>query len=72
MLGGRVKTLHPAIHGGQSYHILIFCTRFARVSSGILARKNDSDAADMKRQGYRYVRFVRNNIWRFLYVHVLH
>ncbi|XP_065838680.1 bifunctional purine biosynthesis protein ATIC-like [Oscarella lobularis] len=47
MLGGRVKTLHPAIHGG------------------ILARKNDSDAADMKRQGYRYVRVVVCNLYPF-------
>ena len=33
MLGGRVKTLHPAVH------------------AGILARENDSDMADMVKQG---------------------
>src|SRR5690349_8381288 len=40
MLGGRVKTLHPAVHGG------------------ILARKIDSDIADMKRQNYQFVSVV--------------
>ena len=37
MLGGRVKTLHPAVH------------------AGILARENDSDMADMVKQGLFHV-----------------
>ncbi|XP_071942996.1 bifunctional purine biosynthesis protein ATIC-like [Antedon mediterranea] len=48
MLGGRVKTLHPAIHGG------------------ILARRLDSDAADMKRQNYQYIRLVACNLYPFV------
>ncbi|KAH8022617.1 hypothetical protein HPB51_000917 [Rhipicephalus microplus] len=48
MLGGRVKTLHPAVHGG------------------ILARKIDSDLADMKRQSFEYVSVVVCNLYPFV------
>ncbi|KAI1292647.1 Bifunctional purine biosynthesis protein ATIC [Halotydeus destructor] len=48
MLGGRVKTLHPAVHGG------------------ILARKIDSDLADMKKQNYEYVSIVVCNLYPFV------
>ncbi|XP_077562402.1 bifunctional purine biosynthesis protein ATIC [Haemaphysalis longicornis] len=48
MLGGRVKTLHPAVHGG------------------ILARKTDSDLADMKNRGYDYVSVVVCNLYPFV------
>lgn len=48
MLGGRVKTLHPAVHGG------------------ILARKIDSDARDMQKTGYQYVRLVVCNLYPFV------
>lgn len=48
MLGGRVKTLHPAVHGG------------------ILARKIDSDVADMERTNYQYVRIVVCNLYPFV------
>lgn len=48
MLGGRVKTLHPAVHGG------------------ILARRIDSDAADMERCNYQYVRLVACNLYPFV------
>ncbi|KAM7313070.1 bifunctional purine biosynthesis protein ATIC [Ixodes scapularis] len=48
MLGGRVKTLHPAVHGG------------------ILARKIDSDLADMNRQGYEFVSVVVCNLYPFV------
>lgn len=49
MLGGRVKTLHPAVHGG------------------ILARKSvDTDAADMAKIGYEYVRLVVCNLYPFV------
>merc|ERR1711971_336081 len=47
MLGGRVKTLHPAVH------------------AGILARKIDSDIADMEKQGYQFVRLVACNLYPF-------
>ena len=48
MLGGRVKTLHPAVHGG------------------ILARKIESDSADMKKQNYDYVSVVVCNLYPFV------
>ncbi|XP_050034170.2 bifunctional purine biosynthesis protein ATIC [Dermacentor andersoni] len=48
MLGGRVKTLHPAVHGG------------------ILARKIDSDLADMKKQSFEYVSVVVCNLYPFV------
>ena len=48
MLGGRVKTLHPAVHGG------------------ILARKIESDLADMKKQNYDYVSVVVCNLYPFV------
>ena len=48
MLGGRVKTLHPAVHGG------------------ILARKIDSDMADMERNDFALVRVVVCNLYPFV------
>lgn len=48
MLGGRVKTLHPAIHGG------------------ILARKIDSDIADMKNRNYQFISVVACNLYPFV------
>lgn len=47
MLGGRVKTLHPAVHGG------------------ILARKTESDLADLTRQNYDYIQVVVCNLYPF-------
>lgn len=48
MLGGRVKTLHPAVHGG------------------ILARKIESDLADMVARQYQYVSVVVCNLYPFV------
>ncbi|CAG5129925.1 unnamed protein product [Candidula unifasciata] len=48
MLGGRVKTLHPAVHGG------------------ILARLQDSDQADLKKQNYQMIRIVVCNLYPFV------
>jgi phosphoribosylaminoimidazolecarboxamide formyltransferase / IMP cyclohydrolase len=47
MLGGRVKTLHPAVH------------------AGILARKIESDVADMNLLDYKFVDFVVCNLYPF-------
>ncbi|RUS78921.1 hypothetical protein EGW08_013299, partial [Elysia chlorotica] len=48
MLGGRVKTLHPAVHGG------------------ILARLQESDQADLKKQNYEMIRIVVCNLYPFV------
>jgi len=48
MLGGRVKTLHPAVHGG------------------ILARLQESDQADLKKQNYEMIRLVVCNLYPFV------
>ena len=48
MLGGRVKTLHPAVH------------------SGILARKIESDMADMNEQNYQFISVVVCNLYPFV------
>ncbi|CAG2201077.1 purH [Mytilus edulis] len=48
MLGGRVKTLHPAVH------------------AGILSRITDSDQEDMKKQNYKMIRIVVNNLYPFV------
>ncbi|GFR79580.1 bifunctional purine biosynthesis protein PURH, partial [Elysia marginata] len=48
MLGGRVKTLHPAVHGG------------------ILARLQESDQTDLKKQNYEMIRIVVCNLYPFV------
>ncbi|XP_005108469.1 bifunctional purine biosynthesis protein ATIC isoform X4 [Aplysia californica] len=48
MLGGRVKTLHPAVHGG------------------ILARLQESDQSDLKKQNYQMIRLVVCNLYPFV------
>lgn len=47
MLGGRVKTLHPAVH------------------AGILARLNETDQAELRKQGYEMIRIVACNLYPF-------
>jgi phosphoribosylaminoimidazolecarboxamide formyltransferase/IMP cyclohydrolase len=47
ILGGRVKTLHPAIHGG------------------LLARPNESDAAELSRLGWDLIDLVAVNLYPF-------
>lgn len=49
MLGGRVKTLHPAVH------------------AGLLARRTDSDQADMDKQNYNYIQLVVCNLYPFVH-----
>ena len=47
MLGGRVKTLHPAVH------------------AGILARENESDMADMVKQGYNNIILLPDTVLNY-------
>ncbi|SCV68377.1 BQ2448_498 [Microbotryum intermedium] len=70
MLGGRVKTLHPAVHGGQS-HDCGWCTgRLHRVDNclsptGILARNIPSDTADLEAQKIAPISVVVCNLYPF-------
>ncbi|KAG6897702.1 bifunctional phosphoribosylaminoimidazolecarboxamide formyltransferase/IMP cyclohydrolase [Termitomyces sp. T32_za158] len=54
MLGGRVKTLHPAVHGDIQQTI-----------SGILARSIASDEQDLKAQGISPISIVVCNLYPF-------
>lgn len=47
VLGGRVKTLHPAVH------------------AGLLARPTETDAADLKANGWDYIDLVAVNLYPF-------
>ena len=76
MLGGRVKTLHPAVHAGILFHriyinISIYVSydyEYIKVfsSSGILARLSPSDQADMKMQNYDLISVVVCNLYPFV------
>lgn len=66
MLGGRVKTLHPAVHGGESLFsfprtLCSFCT----ILEGILARSIPSDEADLKAQSISPISIVVCNLYPF-------
>lgn len=65
MLGGRVKTLHPAVHGGAS--IMHDCTNFrdTKFQEGILARSIPSDEADLKAQSISPISIVVCNLYPF-------
>jgi phosphoribosylaminoimidazolecarboxamide formyltransferase/IMP cyclohydrolase len=64
MLGGRVKTLHPAVHGGQ---LARCCTAEcgAHDAPGILARTIQSDEDDLKAQGIAPISIVVCNLYPF-------
>ena len=58
ILGGRVKTLHPAVHGGKA-------SWSCRWLWGILARDIDSDQKDLDTLGIIKVDFVVCNLYPF-------
>ena len=58
ILGGRVKTLHPSIHGGTSLGWYDWLW-------GILARDIDSDQKDLDALGIEKVDFVVCNLYPF-------
>ena len=69
MLGGRVKTLHPAVHAGTRsltvnfFFLILISMHFV---TGILARKSDSDKADMDCLNYGYIGVVVCNLYPFI------
>ena len=63
MLGGRVKTLHPAVHGGTSRKVLR--GHFTYKHLGILARSIPSDEADLKAQSISPISIVVCNLYPF-------
>src|SRR5262249_42787896 len=69
MLGGRVKTLHPAVHGGVCHPSTIKnlypCYLPVVILLGILARDIDSDNADLAAQGIEKIDFVICNLYPF-------
>lgn len=74
MLGGRVKTLHPAVHAGtyiyQCYNNLLFKFYTLRYIFfdilGILARLTESDQEDLRKQNYELIRLVVCNLYPFV------
>ena len=64
MLGGRVKTLHPAVHGGTIRH---FYTNIVSLESGtgILARSIPSDERDLEEQAIAKISIVVCNLYPF-------
>ena len=63
MLGGRVKTLHPAVHGG-------ICSQFAALFDlshqiGILSRAIPSDLKDLEDNGIAPISVVVCNLYPF-------
>lgn len=72
MLGGRVKTLHPAVHGGQFSQISQFqlltlptYTHTSLFAIGILARNIPSDQADLVAQKIAPISVVVCNLYPF-------
>ena len=63
MLGGRVKTLHPAVHGGtsttHSHNTLL------KPHIGILARNIESDQKDLATQSISPISIVVCNLYPF-------
>jgi phosphoribosylaminoimidazolecarboxamide formyltransferase/IMP cyclohydrolase len=70
MLGGRVKTLHPGVHGGQFVIGYIFSSKTVlnpstMMTIGILARTTESDLADLANQKISLVSIVVCNLYPF-------
>ena len=64
MLGGRVKTLHPAVHGGK-FEVLSTSLDQYLINLGILARSIPSDVEDLNRQGISPISIVVCNLYPF-------
>jgi phosphoribosylaminoimidazolecarboxamide formyltransferase/IMP cyclohydrolase len=66
MLGGRVKTLHPAVHGGK-LNLLFLGLKDMNIClvSGILARSIPSDEADLAAQSISPISIVVCNLYPF-------
>lgn len=64
MLGGRVKTLHPAVHGGK-VQSNIGVAWLISGDPGILARSIPSDEEDLKGQGISPISIVVCNLYPF-------
>lgn len=67
MLGGRVKTLHPAVHGGK-FPPLEKEERdplWLNELSGILARNIESDEKDLAEQNIEKIDIVVCNLYPF-------
>lgn len=76
ILGGRVKTLHPAIHGGKYYYIInciyyfIYYICTSKISNnifvlGILARLTPADQNDLQKNNYSMIKIVVCNLYPF-------
>ena len=65
MLGGRVKTLHPAVHGGGCYYARMKKNRQSKCFLGILARSIPSDEADLNAQSISPISIVVCNLYPF-------
>jgi phosphoribosylaminoimidazolecarboxamide formyltransferase/IMP cyclohydrolase len=65
MLGGRVKTLHPAVHGGSYPPPTYTNSMNANIYIGILARNIPSDSDDLKAQNISPISIVVCNLYPF-------
>lgn len=65
MLGGRVKTLHPAVHGGELLAANSSRPRADARLEGILARDIPSDIADLEAQKIAAITVVVCNLYPF-------
>ena len=65
MLGGRVKTLHPVIHGGGSRSCLRKLFLLTLCETGILARETPNDLADLANHHIDLIALVVCNLYPF-------
>lgn len=63
MLGGRVKTLHPAVHGGEH---LLRPKVLSSSQSGILSRDIPSDLEDLEKNSIAPITLVVCNLYPFV------
>lgn len=66
MLGGRVKTLHPAVHGGTHIQRAIVFYKILLMTTGILARDIASDQKDLEVHRISPISIVVCNLYPFV------
>src|SRR4051812_528014 len=64
MLGGRVKTLHPAVHVSPP-RTPFECIYLTTSQGGILARNIESDEKDLEQQNINKIDYVVCNLYPF-------